>query len=102
MIDAILHSVEAAEEKADQVLKEARRQGQRISDDAASEIETLKRKQSELFELEAQSKRELVRNEEARKDEEAKAAVTREIGTLQKNAKKRENQIVKQLAAQII
>lgn len=102
MIDAILHSVEEAEEKADQVLKEARRQGQRISDDAASEIETLKRKQRELFEMEAQSKRELIRNEEARKDEEAKVAVTREIETLQKNAKKRENQIVKQLAAQII
>lgn len=102
MIDAILHSVEEAEEKADQVLKEARRQGQRISDDAASEIETLKRKQRELFEMEAQSKRELVRNEEARKDEEAKVAVAREIEMLQKNAKKRENQIVKQLAAQII
>lgn len=102
MIDTILHSVEEAEEKADQILRDARTQVQRIGGDTDLEVDRLKRKQRELFDMEADSKRKLARDEEARKDEEARLAVTREIEELWQNAKAREDRIVERLAAQII
>lgn len=102
MIDTILHSVGEAEEQADQILREAKKESQRTIDDSVQEAESLWKKQRELFEMKTESGRKLVQQEEGRKDEEAKAEVVRYIEEMKKNAYEKSDQIVEMLVRKII
>lgn len=102
MIDDILHSVGEAEEQADQILKNVKKECQRIKDEAVQEVEDLWRKKKEIFQKDEETKRILVRQEEVQKDEEAKADVSRYIKEMREHAYEKSDQIVEQLVGNMI
>lgn len=102
MIDDILHSVGEAEEQADQILKNVKKECQRIKDEAVQEVEDLWKKKKEIFQNDEETKRILVRQEEVQKDEEAKADVSRYIKEMREHAYEKSDQIVEQLVGNMI
>lgn len=102
MIDDILHSVGEAEEQADQILKNVKKECQRIKDKAVQEVEDLWKKKKEIFQNDEETKRILVRQEEVQKDEEAKADVSRYIKEMREHAYEKSDQIVEQLVGNMI
>lgn len=102
MIDDILHSVGEAEEQADQILKNVKKECQRIKDEAVQEVEDLWKKKKEIFQNDEETKRILVRQEEVQKDEEAKTDVSRYIKEMREHAYEKSDQIVEQLVGNMI
>lgn len=102
MIDDILHSVGEAEEQADQILKNVKKECQRIKDEAVQEVEDLWKKKKEIFQNDEETKRILVRQEEVQKDEEAKAEVSRYIKEMREHAYEKSDQILEQLVGNMI
>lgn len=102
MIDDILHSVGEAEEQADQILKNVKKECQRIKDEAVQEVEDLWKKKKEIFQNDEETKRILVRQEEVQKDEEAETDVSRYIKEMREHAYEKSDQIVEQLVGNMI
>lgn len=102
MIDDILHSVGEAEEQADQMLKNVKEECQRIKDEAVQEVENLWRKKKEEFQKYEEIQRISVRQEEAQKDEEAKADVSRYIKEMREHAYEKSDQMIEQLVGNMI
>ncbi|HIU76255.1 MAG TPA: hypothetical protein IAC62_10260 [Candidatus Pelethocola excrementipullorum] len=102
MIDDILHSVGEAEEQADQMLKNVKEECQQIKDEAVQEVKNLWRKKKEKFQKDEETQRISVRQEEAQKDEDAKADVSRYIKEMREHAYEKSDQMIEQLVGNMI
>lgn len=101
MIDAILHSVEQAEQEADEILRKARKQAQELKTQASVQAEERRSKEQERLLKEAQAQRDLCLQEEEKKMETEKERIRLDIRFLKAGAEKKEDEIINSLLSQI-